>query len=99
MSIEKLAIIGGGAWGTALAQVASTGGRETMLWAIEDEVVTAVNRIHENPLFLKGQKLNESIRATSNFSDGNRVITSQPSFVTTTSSSKRAADQPSEAGQ
>ena len=69
MSIEKLAVIGAGAWGTALAQVAATGNRETLLWAFEDDVVAAVNRIHENPLFLKGQKLNRSIRATSNFSE------------------------------
>ncbi len=69
MTIDKLAVIGGGAWGTALAQVAATGGRPTLLWAFEDEVVGAINRIHENPLFLKGQKLHESIRATSNFSE------------------------------
>ena len=69
MSIDKLAVIGAGAWGTALAQVAATGDRETLLWAFEDDVVAAVNRIHENPLFLKGQKLNRSIRATSNFSE------------------------------
>ncbi len=69
MTFERLAVIGGGAWGTALAQVVSAGGRDTLLWALEDEVVTTVNRIHENALFLKGQKLNESIRATSNFSD------------------------------
>jgi glycerol-3-phosphate dehydrogenase (NAD(P)+) len=69
MSIEKLAVIGGGAWGTALAQVAATGGRETMLWALEDDVVSAVNKIHENPVFLKGLKLEKAIRATSNFSD------------------------------
>ena len=69
MSIEKLAVIGGGAWGTALAQVAATGGRETLLWALEDEVVAAVNRIHENPVYLKGLKLDPAIRATSNFSD------------------------------
>ena len=69
MSIEKLAVIGGGAWGTALAQVAATGGRETLLWALEDDVVSAVNRIHENPVYLKGLKLEKSIRATSNFSD------------------------------
>ncbi|HEU4499348.1 MAG TPA: glycerol-3-phosphate dehydrogenase, partial [Sphingomicrobium sp.] len=50
MTIEKLAVIGGGAWGTALAQVAANGGRETLLWAMEDDVVTAVNRIHENPV-------------------------------------------------
>ena len=69
MSFEKLAVIGGGAWGTALAQVAATGGRETLLWALEDDVVSAVNEIHENPVFLKGLKLDPAIRATSNFSD------------------------------
>ncbi|HTG63144.1 MAG TPA: NAD(P)H-dependent glycerol-3-phosphate dehydrogenase [Sphingomicrobium sp.] len=69
MTIEKLAVIGGGAWGTALAQVAAAGGRETLLWAFEEEVISAVNRIHENPLYLKGQKLNPAIRATANFSD------------------------------
>ena len=69
MTIERLAVIGGGAWGTALAQVAAQGGRETMLWALEDDVVTAVNRIHENPVYLKGIKLDPTIRATSNFSD------------------------------
>jgi glycerol-3-phosphate dehydrogenase (NAD(P)+) len=69
MSIEKLAIIGGGAWGTALAQVAATGGRETLLWAIEDDVVTAINRIHRNPVYLKGIPLSPAIRATTNFSE------------------------------
>ncbi len=69
MSIEKLAVIGGGAWGTALAQVAAAGGRETLIWAIEDDVVTAINKIHENPVYLKGIKLDKAIRATSNFSD------------------------------
>ena len=69
MTIEKLAVIGGGAWGTALAQVAAAGGRETLLWALEDDVVAAVNRIHENPVYLKGLKLDKAIRATSNFSD------------------------------
>ena len=69
MTIDKLAVIGGGAWGTALAQVAAAGGRETLIWAIEDDVVAAINRIHENPVYLKGQKLSSAIRATSNFSD------------------------------
>ena len=71
--IEKLAVIGGGAWGTALAQVAATGGRETLLWAMEDDVVTAINKIHENPVYLKGIKLDKAIRATSNFSDLSKV--------------------------
>lgn len=60
----KLGIIGGGAWGTALAQVASQGGDELLLWAFEPEVVEAINRRHENPLFLPDVALNRSIRAT-----------------------------------
>jgi glycerol-3-phosphate dehydrogenase (NAD(P)+) len=69
MSLERVAVIGGGAWGTALAQVAAANGREVLLWALEGDVVAAINKIHENPLFLKGIKLSPSIRATSNFSD------------------------------
>jgi len=65
----KVGVIGGGAWGTALAQVAAQGGGETLLWAIEDDVVEAINRIHENPIYLKGVKLDPAIRATGNFSD------------------------------
>jgi glycerol-3-phosphate dehydrogenase (NAD(P)+) len=69
MTLEKLAVIGGGAWGTALAQVAAANGRETLVWAMEEDVVAAINRIHENPVYLRGQKLNPAIRATSNFSE------------------------------
>ena len=65
----KLGIVGGGAWGTALAQVASAGGRETLLWAIEPEVVEAVNGRHENPVFLAGIPLNRSIHATADLAD------------------------------
>ena len=60
----KVGIIGGGAWGTALAQVVSAGGSETLLWAYEPEVVEAVNARHENPLFLPGVRLDPSIAAT-----------------------------------
>jgi glycerol-3-phosphate dehydrogenase (NAD(P)+) len=65
----KLGVIGGGAWGTALAQVASTGGRETLLWALEAEVVDAVNERHENSAFLPGIPLNEAIRASSDLAE------------------------------
>ena len=65
----KLGIIGGGAWGTALAQVAATGGRETLLWAIEREVVDAVNEGHGNPVFLPNIALNRSIRATGDIAE------------------------------
>ena len=69
MSIDRLGVIGGGAWGTALAQVAATGGRETLLWAMESDVVEAINAGHENPVYLPGQRLDPAIRATSNLSE------------------------------
>ena len=65
----KLGVIGGGAWGTALAQVASAGGRETLLWALEPEVVEGINTAHENTAFLPGVPLNPAIRATSDFGE------------------------------
>ena len=57
MTSKPIGVIGGGAWGTALAQVAAAGGRETILWARESDVVEAVNASHENPIFLPGKPL------------------------------------------
>ncbi len=65
----KLGIIGGGAWGTALAQVASADGRETLLWAIEPEVVEAINERRENAVYLQNIRLNDSIRATGDLAE------------------------------
>jgi glycerol-3-phosphate dehydrogenase (NAD(P)+) len=64
----KLGVIGGGAWGTALAQIAAAGG-ETLLWAFEEEVVAAINAHHANSAFLPGIAIDESIRATSDLAD------------------------------
>jgi glycerol-3-phosphate dehydrogenase (NAD(P)+) len=69
MSFDRVGILGGGAWGTALAQVASAGGRETLVWAMEDEVVDAINDRRENELFRPGVPLNPAIRATTQIKD------------------------------
>ena len=61
-AIERIAVIGGGAWGTALAQIARSAGRVVTLWAREAEVVAAINREHVNPLFLPGVALDPDIR-------------------------------------
>jgi len=60
----RIGVIGGGAWGTALAQVASAGG-EVLLWAYEAEVVASIARDHVNPLYLPGVPLSPAIEATS----------------------------------
>lgn len=65
----RLAVIGGGAWGTALAQVAARDGEPVTLWAREDDVVASVNAAHENALFLPAVPLSPSIRATGDLAD------------------------------
>jgi len=64
-----IAVLGGGAWGTALAQVIASGDRAVTLWAREAEVVEAINAGHENPLFLPKIPLSPLIRATSDLDE------------------------------
>lgn len=65
----KIGVVGGGAWGTALAQVAAAGGEDVLLWAREPEVVSAVNAEHRNPLFLPNIPLSPSIRAVGDLAE------------------------------
>ncbi len=66
----KLAgVIGGGAWGTALAQTCARAGLEVILWAREPEVVASITQAHENTAFLPGVPLDPTIRATGDFAD------------------------------
>mgnify|MGYP000235736636 CR=1 FL=1 len=64
-----IGVLGGGAWGTALAQMLASDGREVLLWAFEPEVVEAVNRNHRNPLYLPAAELARTIRATGDLAD------------------------------
>ncbi len=65
----RIGVIGGGAWGTALAQVAAADGRESLIWALESEVVGAINGRHENSVYLPGVRLADGVRATSELND------------------------------
>ena len=65
----RIGVIGGGAWGTALAQVAARGGAPVLLWAREPEVVASINHAHENTRFLSGIALPASIQATGSLGD------------------------------
>jgi glycerol-3-phosphate dehydrogenase (NAD(P)+) len=62
--MDRIGIIGAGAWGTALATVAHRAGRDVRIWAREADVVTAINTVHENTPFLPGVPLAPEIRAT-----------------------------------
>lgn len=58
------AVIGGGAWGTALADLLARNGHEVTIWARESDVIDTVNNAHENVRFLKGAKLHPGLRAS-----------------------------------
>lgn len=62
--MKHAGIIGGGAWGTALAQVCARAGLAVTLQARETEVVEAINTSRENPLFLPDVTLDDAIKAT-----------------------------------
>lgn len=61
---HSAAVIGGGAWGTALAGLMAGKGVDTLIWAHERETADAINDRHVNDLFLPGVRLPESLRAT-----------------------------------
>lgn len=69
MTFEKVGVIGAGAWGTALAQVAARAGLAVTLQAREPEVVTAINDKHENAVFLPGVALEPGIKAVADLAD------------------------------
>jgi glycerol-3-phosphate dehydrogenase (NAD(P)+) len=62
--MAKIAVIGGGAFGTAMACVVRRSGHEVMLWAREPEVAAAINQESLNPMFLSGVRLPAGIRAS-----------------------------------
>lgn len=59
----RIGIVGGGAWGTALAALAAEQG-ETLLWARNAEVVEGISRHHLNALYLPGMPLPPDLHAT-----------------------------------
>jgi glycerol-3-phosphate dehydrogenase (NAD(P)+) len=61
----RLAVLGGGAWGTALASQAVRAGLPVRLWAREPELARLVNERRENPRYLPGVELPAGLRATS----------------------------------
>src|SRR5690606_18216936 len=61
---QRIAVIGAGAWGTALAVVARRAGRNAVIVAREPAVAAAINTAHENAQYLPGIRLDDAILAT-----------------------------------
>ena len=65
----RCAVIGAGAWGTALADLLARQEHHVTLWALEPDVVRALREGHENPVFLPGFALAPSLIATSDHAE------------------------------
>jgi glycerol-3-phosphate dehydrogenase (NAD(P)+) len=65
----KCAVVGAGAWGTALANVLAANGHDVALWAREPDVVESINTARENRRFLTGVCIGDRVRATGLIAD------------------------------
>jgi glycerol-3-phosphate dehydrogenase (NAD(P)+) len=66
---ETISVLGGGAWGTALALAAARAGRKVVLWTRDTDHAEAMQRTRENAPRLPGIPLPETIRITASLKD------------------------------
>jgi len=61
--IRHIGVVGGGAWGTALACLARRAGRRVTLWSRDPAIASAIARDRVNPIYLPGQTIESGIEA------------------------------------
>ncbi|MCI4662332.1 MAG: NAD(P)-dependent glycerol-3-phosphate dehydrogenase [Neomegalonema sp.] len=80
---RRIAVLGAGAWGTALASVACRAGRETVIWARRGEIADEINTKQRNSAYLDDTPLPKGLRATSDLAaalrDADAVLLVTPS--------------------
>lgn len=77
--MTRVAVVGAGSWGTALASSLARAGHHVVIWSFEAEVVQTINASHVNEKYLAGIPLPESLAATTDLagaSNGAEVILS-----------------------
>jgi len=67
--MDRIGVVGAGAWGTALAMTAARAGRSVTLWAHETDVVDEINTSHTNSTYLPDIELPNTITASTNLTD------------------------------
>lgn len=65
----KVAVIGAGSWGTALANILAANGNDVCMWARKEEVARAIREDHHNPRYLTDALLEPSITATTSLAE------------------------------
>ena len=82
MAIEQVAVVGAGAWGTALAQAAAMAGRQVTLVGRDVEVLNDIGRNHANSKHLGNIRLSPHISASTRFGGADLVILAVPAQAT-----------------
>jgi glycerol-3-phosphate dehydrogenase (NAD(P)+) len=72
MTFQRIAVLGGGAWGTALANVAARAGRSVTLWEHEPINAERLEKLRES-LFLPGVRLEDRISVTRDLAEAGRA--------------------------
>src|SRR6187551_2149299 len=70
--MTRVAVLGTGSWGTAFSMVLADAGADVVLWGRRQEVVDAIASTHENPDYLPGIPLPETVAATSDTAEALR---------------------------
>lgn len=87
MTSLKVAVLGAGSWGTALAALIARHGHQAVLWGRDPGVAQAIDTSHENPRYLPGIALPETLRATTELAvamaDADLILVVVPSHAFT----------------
>jgi len=82
---ERVAVIGSGSWGTALADLLASSGVSTVVWSYEADVAESIDREHRNHRYLSEIELDPRLRATADLEsavrDASVVVSVSPSHV------------------
>ena len=88
----KIAVIGAGSWGTALANLLANNGHNVSLWARRSEVVTSINKEHRNPRYLSDVELHDDVVATLSHRDA--VLRARAAVIVTPSNLQPGVARP-----
>ncbi|GGD51351.1 NAD(P)H-dependent glycerol-3-phosphate dehydrogenase [Pseudoxanthomonas indica] len=98
----RIGVLGAGSWGTALAALMARHGHRVTLWGRDEAVIGAIDQQHENPRYLPGIALPDSLRATADLAtalaDADLVLVVVPSHAFTETLRLLAPLRPSQAG-
>ncbi len=64
MSVKNVAVLGGGSFGSVVANIIAQNGHKALLWMRDADQAESLNRLHENINYLPGYKIHEDVLAT-----------------------------------